>query len=85
MADLLKEALARGAARYPSVQVGRTQLAAFLSARASAGPAHLEDLYLAAALCAKDPGAVALFQTEHLAKLGPALSRLSLSAADEPR
>lgn len=82
---LVEQALTRGAERHPKVQVDRAQLAAFLAERIARAPSaalHLEDLYLAAALAAKDPSAIAVFEAEHLGKLGPALARLSLTAAD---
>lgn len=77
------QAWAHGVARWPSVRVDAAAFARRLASRGVAGSRELDaDLYLATALAARDPAAIAAFEAELLPQVDGALARLRLGAAE---
>lgn len=88
MAISVLDLAAAGRAAWPAIAVADAALAAAVAERlADAEPAHAAEAFLATALAAGDPAAVAVFEAELVPEIDVALRRMRLpgGTADEVR
>ena len=74
--DEVRQAFERARATWPEIHVA---FDAFSARSVGAERAHLDDLYLACALSAGDPGALAAFDEQFLSAVGDAVAKIDSS------
>jgi RNA polymerase sigma-70 factor (ECF subfamily) len=72
--QVVRSMLEEGQQAWPSVRVEETVFAAYLDARAAAGPLHAPDLYLACACSRGDERAIGAFETYYLCEVADFLA-----------